>query len=386
MAITLLNSVNIDHAGSDLRTLSLYQGDITATDAGQAVEFICVSALPGDYQPSGGSVIAALAAKGVSVQSQSQNKAADYRSTLPCWISQDVGAAGMNFKRVLVFEPADPASNAPWDVGMIFQALARYTGGAGSSVALPMVCTGSGGAALPVILRELFFQGATGAGRASWPLAEVRLVVYGDAAAAQQQFDDMKTQYQNPPFTPSPAGQPPAGMSMLQYRCIRAYTGNDYRALNIAMRKRSLTADDYIRLRPTIGMISAGLSNLADFVGLTLRGTALPPQVIAQYIPGALIEHYDFTSTSRVQPWPGSCLLKISGVTGRDIEAISLFPNEHEVLYDCYMRDQVTLAQGGGSEYGITYQYRFSSNQQIPEYKRQAAVFALTKENRHAAS
>lgn len=384
MTITLLNSVNIDHAGADVRTLSLYQGDITAMDAAQSVEFICVSALPGDYQPSGGSVIAALAAKGVSVQNQSQNKAADYRPTLPCWISQDVGGARLNFKRFLVFEPANPANNAGWDVGMIFQALARYKGGAGSSIALPMVCTGSGGAALSVILRELFFQGATGAGRSSWPVSEVRLVVFGDAEAAKAQFAAMKTQYQNPPFAGGQPGQPPAGMSLLQYQCIKAYTGSAYRALNNALRQRSLTAADYIAYRPTIGMISAGLSNLPDFVGLTLRGANLPPAVIAQYIQGALIVHNDFTSTSWDRPWGGSCLLKITGVTGKKINAISDYPAEDEVLYDCYMTDKVMQLEGAGSEYGQSYQYRFSSNQQIPEITRQAA--AVTKENSHAVA
>ena len=84
MALTLLDSVSIDHVGSDTRTIMLCQGDLSKLTPADAVAYICVSAFPGDYSPAPGSLIGALAQRGLSVQQQSQNKAANYEPTMPC--------------------------------------------------------------------------------------------------------------------------------------------------------------------------------------------------------------------------------------------------------------------------------------------------------------
>jgi len=370
MALTLIDSVPIDQVGGGTRTLSLYQGDITDMTAAQAVDFICVSALPGDYSPTGGSVISALAAKGVSVQSQSQNKAANYEPTMPCWVSQNVASAGLNFNQFILFEPSNPSITAGWDIGMIFQALSCYKGTAATSIALPMVCTGSGGADFTMILRELFFKGANFGSRTAWPVSEVRLVVYSaaHAATATTQFATMKAQYLNPPLAGGNTGTPPSGMTQRQYNCVKAYTGSAYYSVNTALRANSLTDANFISYRATIELISAGLANLPNYSGLTARGANLPQSVINQYTVGALITHYSFTSTSWDRPWGGSCLLKINSATGKNVQAISYYPQEDEVLYDWRMTDTVTVVQGAGTEYGHSYSYRFTSNQTVPNW------------------
>lgn len=86
MAMTLLDSVAIDHPGAIARNFNLYVGDV-ADMTGHNVDVLAVSCLPGDYTPSPGSVLGALAARGVSVQAMSGNKAANYEPDLPCWIS-----------------------------------------------------------------------------------------------------------------------------------------------------------------------------------------------------------------------------------------------------------------------------------------------------------
>lgn len=214
MSLTLLDSLTVDHPGSDTRTISLYQGDITALQASEQVDFISVSALPGDYSPTRGSVIAALAAKGVSLSTQAGHKAADYEPTMPCWITQDVSSAGLNFNRIVVFEPSDPANKAGWDISMIYRAVNCFQGTKASSIALPMVSTGSGGADLSVILRQLFFDGAHWASRNNWQLSDIKLIAYGqaDASTAKTQFAKMKKQYQNPSLASSGATAP-SGMS-----------------------------------------------------------------------------------------------------------------------------------------------------------------------------
>lgn len=378
MALKLLDSVAIDHAGSDTRTLMLCQGDLSQLAPADAVDFICVSALPGDYSPTPGSLIGALAQAGVSVQQQAQNKAADYEPTMPCWISQDVGSAGLNFRRFVLFEPPQPiATNAPLDVDMIFRALGCFVGNGATSIALPMVSTGSGGADFATIVRQLFYAAAHWGSLYAWPLGTIKLVAYSDAQAtqAQQLFAAMKTVYQNPPLAPPSyagklpaAGAPtaiPATMTQRQYNCVRAYTGNAiYAGINAALRENSLTTNNFIYWQPTIEAISSGLANLPNYVGLTQRGTTLPQSVIDQYKVGAIITHYAFTSSSRDRPWSGNTLLNITSVQGKDVEALSYYPQEHEVLYDARMTDQVTAVSGpsGG------YQYVFASTQYVPNW------------------
>ena len=370
MALTQLNTMLVDHPGSDTRNLTLYQGDVTAIDSANAVDFLCVSALPGDYSPSGSSVIGALAAKGVSLQQLSTNKAANYEPIMPCWISQDVSSAGLNFKRIIVYEPSDPANNAAWDIGMIFRAVQCFQGTNPTSIALPMVCTGSGGADLATVFRQLFFEGSHWAGRNDWPLSAIKLVAYssGDASLANTQFATNMGQYANPPLVGLNSGSPPAGMTQRQYACVRAYTGSAYYTINAALRANSLTDPSYIAYIATIFGISSGLANLPNYAGLTARGTNLPQSVIDQYSVGATITHYGFTSSSWDRPWPGSCLLKVTSISGKNVSGISFFPAEDEILYDDRMTDLVTAVQGPGNEYGYNYQYRFASNQTVPNY------------------
>jgi hypothetical protein len=381
MALTVLDSVAIDSGGAGARTLMLCQGDLAQMSSQDAVNFIAVSALPGDYTPSSGSLIGALAQAGVSVQQQSQNKAANYEPTMPCWVSQDVTSAGLNFNRFILFEPANPAALAAFDVFMIFRALLCFTGGAATSIALPIVCTGSGGADFATILRQLFFMGAHWASFAAWPFSTIKLVVFSQSqvALAQSQFTAMKAGYLNPPLNPpaypalaskivadSVGADLPAKMTQRQYNCIRAYTGNIYQGVNVAMRKHDYSASDYIYWLPTIEAISSGLLELPNYTSPnpTLRGTSLPQSVINQYVVGATIDHFEFTSSSRDHPFPGNTLLKIMSVEGKDVSAISFFPTEDEVLYDYDMTDSVTAVAG---QFG-NYQHLFSSKQVVPNW------------------
>lgn len=373
MPLVEIDSVAIDHKGGGTRTLHLCQGDITKMTAQDAVDFICVSALPGDYTPSSGSVIGALARAGVSVQHESQNKAATYEPTMPCWVSQDLSSANLNFERFILFEPPDPKTNAGWQIPAIYRALRCFEGKSSTSIALPMVSTGSGEADLAVILRQLFFIGAHFGSQPEWPLMTIKLVVFSESQlpTTKAQFAAMKTSYLNPPL--SAAGLAPilaekltarlseasvalpANMTQRQYNCVRAYTGSAYSPINSALRAESLTDSQYIHWLPAIEGISSGLANLPDFTGLTLRGTNLPQSVIAKYKVGAIITHVAFTSTSRDNPWWGNSLLKITSKEGKDVESISYFPSEHEVLYDYGMNDQVTKVEGPSQGYSHVF-------------------------------
>jgi len=369
MALTKLDSMTIDHAGSGTRTIMLCQGDITDMSAADAVDYIAVSALPGDYSPTSGSVIGALNNKGVSVQAQSAHKAANYEPVMPCWVSQDVSAKGLNFSRFILFEPSNPATNAGWDVDSIFRALQCFTSSANVSIAVPMVSTGSGGVDFSIILRQLFFMGSQFQGLTSWPFSTLKLVVYSSSQAKQAKtaFAAMKQQYASPPGAQGGAATP-AGLTQRQTNCIRAYTGSLYRTLNNGLRAHSLTNPTYLQYLATITGISTGLRNLPPYKGLALRGTNLPASVRAKYTVEALITHLSFTSTSFTNPWGGTDLIKINSLTGPKVNMISMFPGENEVLFDDAMTDTVIDVKGAGNEYGKYYQHRFTSNQTVPDY------------------
>lgn len=376
MTLTTLDSFTVDHAGGGTRTIQLCSGDITQLAPADAVDFIAVSALPGDYSPSGGSVIAALAQAGVSVQQQSTNKAADYEPTMPCWVSQDVSSVGLNFNRFILFEPANPATQAGFAIPMIFRALSCFVGQVATSIALPMVSTGSAGADFTIILRQLSFMGAHAAALAAWPLSTIKLIVYSpsEVPTAKSVFAAVKASYASPPqamvayhtqvaAVAAPLALP-ANMTQRQYNAVRAYTGSAYSPINAALRANNLANAQYQHWEATIEAISSGLAELPPYQGLTLRGTTLPASVIAQYRVGAIITHISFTSTSRTSPWGGNSQLRITSVAGSDVESISHFPSEHEVLYDYGMTDQVTQVQGASGG----YQHIFTSTQVVPNW------------------
>lgn len=78
--------------------------------------------MPGDYTPSAGSVLAALQAIGVNVAALAQNKAADYRATHHCWISQPI--ANQAFARLVVFESTGAA--APAAIPGVFDGIRQF--------------------------------------------------------------------------------------------------------------------------------------------------------------------------------------------------------------------------------------------------------------------
>src|SRR4051794_25388569 len=106
MALTAIDSFNVDHPGSDTRTLQFVWGDLTQMSSADAVDVLVVSCLPGDYTPSQGSLIGALNNAGISVANLANNKAASYEPAMPCWISQPVQSSnpGIQFSRILVYE------------------------------------------------------------------------------------------------------------------------------------------------------------------------------------------------------------------------------------------------------------------------------------------
>lgn len=200
------NNLSLEWLDSDrieqdlnIKVMGLYHGNLTTLKPAEAVDFLVVSALPGDYSPTPGSLIGALNSKGISVATLAQNKAADYEPELPCWISQPITSSesGIAFNRILLYEPADPAQQSDQHVQDIFTALTRFTGNntTETTVAMPLVSTGSGGAE-PAAILTATFNAAKQTMESDFLLYALKIAVFEDnqVSAMTTLFDQLKNQ------------------------------------------------------------------------------------------------------------------------------------------------------------------------------------------------
>ncbi|WP_142254698.1 ADP-ribosyltransferase [Mycobacterium colombiense] len=118
------------------------------------------------------------------------------------------------------------------------------------------------------------------------------------------------------------------------------YTGMGYTDLNEALRGEALDASQAARVEA----LKAALSKLPPFEGSVVRGTNLPPEVLAQYRPGDYIIEKAFLSTTRdpvvaqSSAFAGNVEFRIVSFTGRDVSAFSMYPAEQEVLFPANTR------------------------------------------------
>ncbi|RBL90524.1 glycerol-3-phosphate dehydrogenase/oxidase [Chitinophaga flava] len=146
----------VDNNGMNKAT-GLYQGDLTHMKAvSEIVDYLVISSLPNDYSATAGSMIGALNDIGVSVAALAENKAADYRSSDYCWISQPI--SNQAFKRIICFEATQSGDGVAKQVPGIFTSLQTFAGTEAQNiiVATSMVSTGSNGASPTTILTALF--------------------------------------------------------------------------------------------------------------------------------------------------------------------------------------------------------------------------------------
>jgi ADP-ribosyltransferase exoenzyme len=131
------------------------------------------------------------------------------------------------------------------------------------------------------------------------------------------------------------------------------YTGVGYRDLNDALRSNAVDASQHARVEA----IKNALQKLPTHVGTVIRGTDLPPEVLAQYRPGEVITEKAFLSTTtdpavaRSTTFAGNVEFRILSTTGRDISFVSLFPGEREILFSAgtrfYVMEKTTDAITG---------------------------------------
>jgi hypothetical protein len=116
---------------------------------------------------------------------------------------------------------------------------------------------------------------------------------------------------------------------------LNNYTGLGHDDLNDALRNETVDASQQAR----VDALNRALDKLPPYEGPVVRGTDLPPDVLAQYQPGAAVTEPAFFSSSTNPAVPqstafaGNVEFRVLSRTGRDISSFSMFPTEQEVLF-----------------------------------------------------
>jgi hypothetical protein len=181
--------------------IELLLGDLAALPAEHAADILVISAYPGQYGPSPGTLVEALYKKGLSVEELSKNKMCDLRQQLGCWLSDHLTPdqqKQFNFSHILCFEPY-LHSEAPEEVvPNIFRCINTFVFDDDHNVvAMPLLATGNQKVAiekmLPALIENAVFWLQQGL-----PLDNIKLVVYNEdhVERVKNLFEDTKLKYE----------------------------------------------------------------------------------------------------------------------------------------------------------------------------------------------
>jgi ADP-ribosyltransferase exoenzyme len=137
-----------------------------------------------------------------------------------------------------------------------------------------------------------------------------------------------------------PVAHAAAPLTSEDLSALNNYTGLGHEYLNDALRTGTLDASQQAR----VDALNRALEKLPPHSGLVYRGTDLPPEVLAQYQPGAVVTEDAFVSTSvdpavaRSPAFAGNVEFRIVSETGRDISSLSFISHEQEVLFPSGMQ------------------------------------------------
>jgi len=199
--MTLLDKIEIDFQGQK-KFIELYKGDLTDLAKNEHFDLLVLSAFPNDYIPTPSSLVGALNRKGLSVAHLSTLKELDIRETYACWLSSEIDYKdynGIEFKRVLCFEPL-LKDLPPYEmIGDLFQALMIVTNQFGvKSVGMPLITTGDANYPVNAILNPLV-EAAVNWMSLGIGLDRIKIVAYDSIKATQSLaiFRTLKEKYSN---------------------------------------------------------------------------------------------------------------------------------------------------------------------------------------------
>jgi hypothetical protein len=195
----LISELTIQRARGNA-VIQFLQGDLSAIPADHRTDILVLSAFPGCYLPTEGTLIGSLYDKGLDVEMLSGHKQADLREQLDCWLSQPLDKSlqkKLNIKRILCFEPGRQINASQELVGNIFRCINTFAfDDKNNVVAMPMVASGCQAVAeeamLPALLDAGIFWLESGL-----PLVCIKFVIYREeqVAMARKIFEKVKKKY-----------------------------------------------------------------------------------------------------------------------------------------------------------------------------------------------
>lgn len=197
----LLDELEVIHKGKT-KTVGLYHGDLTDLNPDEFFDLLVVSAFPNNYVPIPSSMIGALDRKGLSVDLLAKDKEIDLRKIYSCWLSKKINPAnyqGLQFSRILCFEPLVKNQPPPELIGDIFQSLLPMTEQFGiKSIAMPIVNTGSAKYSISKIL-PILLEASINWLNIGLDLDQIKIVAYTQeqAAEAKKIFSQKKNTIKN---------------------------------------------------------------------------------------------------------------------------------------------------------------------------------------------
>jgi hypothetical protein len=358
----VLDSLDIDHIEDDLRQLVLSRGQLSEL---VGVDYLIISSRARDYDPQQGGLVGELEELGVSVVQLEQDCELDLRPLLPCWISKVVeGPQEPGFQRLVVFEPVNAAQNAPYEVWKVFQALRLFAGDkagadADIQIVLPVLSSAPDEADFSVMLRMIFFAAASFASKGRW--GRITIMTADDSnALALAEFQKHKASYLSPPSRPErmkglvasisrqftgvavdEIDPSELGLTPRQFQVINSYTLFSYPYYNRALRANDVNDPEYVYFQASLEALSSGLAKLEN----------IPPDIQLSRFVGSfdgiddiyqvssVVREAAYTSTTRRDdlPWKDEYRLELKGHLGKDVQLISGFFDEQEVLFDSAM-------------------------------------------------
>jgi len=176
MTFKLLNSLDISD-GTQIRRISLYEGELTTIPSEHRADILIVSSFPDDYIPTSTSLIGALERSGLSVGMLAKSKAYDLRGTCSFWLSHPISGAAskLNVGQVACFEPL-VRGEPPALVGDLFRGLFPFLDTSkDQTVAMPLLATGDQGWQKAAMLKAILEAAAHWLAR-GLPIRELKIV------------------------------------------------------------------------------------------------------------------------------------------------------------------------------------------------------------------
>ncbi|KAK7104240.1 uncharacterized protein [Littorina saxatilis] len=178
MGLVLKDSMRLTTA-LGISEVQLLFGDITQLPIDEKVDFIFVSAFPGDYTPVSGTMVYALKKNfDLKLGKVAQTKEADLRRRFNCWVSKPL-SDHMPYKRLVCFERMNRFEGLPDQISGLFRAMMAVFNNEDKTVITPLLATGNQGNSDAIVLRAIV-KAACHWIKAGLPLRCLKIVIYTD--------------------------------------------------------------------------------------------------------------------------------------------------------------------------------------------------------------